>query len=125
MEVLFEFGYQIIQAFQVFSLALDTVMEIFTFLGKIEFYMLFITFLYWVVDASLGFRIFMVLLSTDVVGMAFKHLLRQPRPYWVGDVEHIGSAETSYNTSATLVYHNLLPHKCECEEFPRKRYLAL
>lgn len=94
METLQELGIQIIQAIQVLMPTLDTMMEIFTFLGKIEFYMLFITFIYWIVDASLGFRVFMVLLATDLVGMAFKHLLHQPRPYWIGDVQHIGGEES-------------------------------
>lgn len=69
--------------------------------GKIEFYMLFITFLYWIVDARLGFRVFMVLMSTDIFGMAFKHLFRQPRPYWIGNVEHMGQIETSYGIPST------------------------
>jgi membrane-associated phospholipid phosphatase len=96
METIQELGIQLIQAIQVLMPALDGVMEIFTFLGKIEFYMLFITFLYWIVGPSLGFRVFLVLLSTDVVSMSFKHLFHQPRPYWVGDVQHLGSPETSY-----------------------------
>jgi hypothetical protein len=53
------------------------------------------------VNASLGFRVFMVLLSTDIIGMALKHLLHQPRPYWIGDVQHIGGEETSYGIPST------------------------
>jgi membrane-associated phospholipid phosphatase len=101
MNGLQELGIQMIQTIQVLMPTLDTIMEIFTFLGKIEFYMLFITFLYWIVDASLGFRVFMVLLFTDIVGMAFKQLLHQPRPYWVGDVKHLGGSETSYGIPST------------------------
>ena len=96
MEAIQELGIQLIQAIQVLMPTLDTIMELFTFLGKIEFYMLFITFLYWIVDPSLGFRVFMVLLSTDIVATAFKQLLHQPRPYWVGEVQHLGSEEPSY-----------------------------
>ena len=97
MEALQELGIQIIQAIQVLMPTLDTLMEFFTFLGKIEFYMLFVTFLYWIVDPSLGFRVLMVLLSTDIVTNTFKQLLHQPRPYWLGDVQHLpGSEETSY-----------------------------
>lgn len=101
MEALQELGIQMIQGIQVWMPTLNTIMEILTFLGKIEFYMLFITFLYWIVDASLGFRVFIVLLSTDIVGMAFKHLLHQPRPYWIGDVQHVGGEETSYGIPST------------------------
>lgn len=101
METLQELGIQLIQVIQVLIPTLDTTMEIFTFLGRIEFYMLFITFLYWIVDASLGFRVFMVLLSTDIIGMACKLLFHQPRPYWVGNVQHIGGPETSYGIPST------------------------
>jgi membrane-associated phospholipid phosphatase len=95
MDALQEFGIQLIQVFQLMSPTLDGIMEFFTFLGRTEFYMIFITFLYWIVDSTIGFRVFMVLLSTDIVSMAFKHLLHQPRPYWVGDVKQMG-VETSY-----------------------------
>ena len=101
MEGLQGWGIQLIQSFQLLSPALDSVMEFFTFLGRIEFYMLLITFLYWVVDARLGFRVLMVLLSTDILGMGFKHLFRQPRPYWIGDVQHMGHVETSYGIPST------------------------
>lgn len=101
MEALQAWGIQLIQSIQLLSPALDSFMDFFTFLGKIEFYMLFITFLYWVVDARLGFRVLMVLLSTDILGMGFKHLLRQPRPYWIGDVQHMGHIESSYGIPST------------------------
>ncbi len=101
MEALQAWGIQLIQSFQLMSPALDPFMDFFTFLGKIEFYMLLITFLYWIVDARLGFRVLMVLLSTDILGMAFKHLFRQPRPYWISDVKHMGHIETSYGIPST------------------------
>jgi membrane-associated phospholipid phosphatase len=101
MESLQAWGIQLIQSLQLLSPVLDPYMEFFTFLGKIEFYMLFITFLYWIVDTRLGYRVFMVLLSTDILGMAFKHLFRQPRPYWISDVKHMGHIETSYGIPST------------------------
>jgi membrane-associated phospholipid phosphatase len=96
MESFQELGIQLIQAIQVLMPTLDAIMEFFTFLGKIEFYILLITFLYWIVDPGLGFRVFMVLLSTDIIATSFKQLLHQPRPYWIGDVQHLGAEETSY-----------------------------
>ncbi len=107
MEALQAWGIQLIQGIQLLSPALDSVMKFFTFLGKIEFYMLFITFLYWVVDARLGFRVFLVLLSTDIFGTAFKQLFRQPRPYWIGDVDHMGQIETSYGIPSTHASNTL------------------
>lgn len=95
MEALQAWGVQLIQGLQVMSPMLDPYMEFFTFLGKIEFYMLFITFLYWVIDARLGFRVLAVLLCTDIVATGFKQYLHQPRPYWIGEVKQMG-IETSY-----------------------------
>ena len=95
MGILQEFSFLLIQALQGLSPAFDAVMEFFTFLGRIEFYILLIALLYWVVNSQLGFRVFMILVSTDVLATAFKHLLHQPRPYWVGDVKPLGT-ETSY-----------------------------
>lgn len=100
MNPIYDLGIRIIQALQTLSPALDTPMEIFTFLGTIEFYLLLIPLIYWVIDTQLGFRIFLLLISTDILGAAFKHLLRQPRPYWIGEVKHIG-VETSYGIPST------------------------
>lgn len=100
MDALQELGIQLIKSIQTLSPFLDTAMEFFTFLGRVEFYMIFITFLYWIVDPNLGFRAFMVLLSTDIVGVAFKKFLHQPRPYWISDVKGMG-IETSYGIPST------------------------
>lgn len=110
-----EFSILIIQALQTFSPALDAVMAFFTFLGRIEFYFLLIAFLYWIVDSKLGFRVSMILLSTDIVVTSLKTLLHQPRPYWVADVKQL-SAEPSYGIPSShasdslavwgyLIYH--------------------
>lgn len=85
MEQLQELGIAVIQALQVLSPALDSVMKLFSFLGTIEFYMLLITFFYWLVNRKWGLRVFMILFSTDFVGFAVKQLLHQPRPYWVSE----------------------------------------
>jgi len=95
MNPIIQFGIQLIQVFQKMSPALDGLMKAFSFLGTIEFYLLLIPLLYWVVDVQLGMRILLVLISTDFLGIAFKQLLHQPRPYWVGDVKPLAT-ETSY-----------------------------
>ncbi|NQU30863.1 MAG: phosphatase PAP2 family protein [Anaerolineae bacterium] len=94
MNGLQEFGIALIQSLQTLSPALDIPMNIFTFMGTIEFYMVFITLIYWVINAQLGFRVFMILLTTDIFASAFKQLLHQPRPYWVGDVKGLGMEES-------------------------------
>jgi len=88
-------GIQIIQVLQMMSPAFDGVMKFFTFLGTVQFYLLLIPFVYWVVDARLGFRLLLVLISTDFLALGFKQLLHQPRPFWIGNVKVLAE-ETSY-----------------------------
>ena len=78
MNGLQESGILLIQSLQDFSPALDSLMQFFTFLGRIEFYMLLMTFLYWLVNRQLGLRIFLVLLSTDFVATSLKLIFHQP-----------------------------------------------
>jgi membrane-associated phospholipid phosphatase len=100
MDIIIQFGIRLIQALQTLSPALDIPMKFFTFLGTIEFYLVIIPLLYWVVDSRLGMRVLFVLISTDFLGSSFKQLLHQPRPYWVGDVKPL-AIETSYGIPST------------------------
>ena len=95
MNPLLNLGTQIIQALQAMSPVFDGVMKFFSFLGTVEFYLLLIPFVYWVVNPQLGFRLLLVLISTDFLALSFKQLFRQPRPYWIGDVKALAE-ETSY-----------------------------
>ena len=95
MNPILQFGIQLIQIFQQMSPALDGLMKAVSFMGTIQFYLVLIPFIYWVVDVQLGFRVLLVLISTDFLASAFKLLLHQPRPYWVGDVKQL-STEPSY-----------------------------
>jgi membrane-associated phospholipid phosphatase len=100
MNPIYESGIQFIQTLQTMSPTLDSFMKAISFLGTIDFYLILIPFLYWVVSAQLGFRVLLVLLSTDFLGVVFKQLLHQPRPYWVGDVQALAE-ETSYGVPST------------------------
>ena len=100
MQAILNFGVQMIQALQSGSPAFDGVMEFFSFLGTIEFYLLLIPLIYWLVDAQLGIRVLLILIGTDFLGICFKQLLRQPRPYWVGEVKVLAE-ETSYGIPST------------------------
>lgn len=115
MNSLQNFGIQLIQALQTLSPALDSPMKFFSFLGTVEFYLLLVPIIYWLVDAQLGIRVMLVLVSTDFLGASFKQLLHQPRPYWVGDVKPLGS-ETSYgnpssHASVSLAVWGTLAHR--------------
>jgi membrane-associated phospholipid phosphatase len=100
VDQIYSFLILIIQALQTMSPALDGVMKFFSFLGTVEFYLLLIPFIYWVIDPRLGFRLLLVLISTDFLGLSIKQLLRQPRPYWIGDVKVLAE-ETSYGIPST------------------------
>ena len=100
MDALQQFGISLIQGVQTLSPALDGVMNFFTFLGRVEFYLLIIPFLYWAVDKHLGIRTIIILLTVDIIGTAFKLLFHQPRPYWIGDVQQL-SEERSYGIPST------------------------
>jgi membrane-associated phospholipid phosphatase len=100
MENLYDFGIALIQALQTLSPTLDAPMKLFTFMGTVEFYLLLIPFIYWNVNSRLGFRILLALVVTDFLGVAFKLLLHEPRPYWIGEVKTLAQ-ETSYGIPST------------------------
>ena len=100
METLQQFGIGLIQALQSLSPALDGLMNLFTFLGKIEFYLLILPLIYWAIDNRLGIRALLVLIAIDILGSNFKLLFHQPRPYWVGGVKTLAE-ETSYGIPST------------------------
>jgi membrane-associated phospholipid phosphatase len=95
MDALQDFGIRLIQAFQQLSPALDGLMKQFTFLAKIEFYLIFIPFIYWAVDKRWGIRALLLLIAVHALSSNFKLLFHQPRPYWIGDVKELVQ-ETSY-----------------------------
>jgi membrane-associated phospholipid phosphatase len=100
MDTLYPITYTIITWLQILSPTLDVPMEILTFMGTFEFYMLFIPLLYWLVDPGLGLRILYLLIAVDSFGMYFKHLFHQPRPYWVREFT-TAAQETSYGIPST------------------------
>jgi len=95
MDAIYQFGIHLIQSIQTLSPALDGIMNGFTFLGRIEFYLAFIPFIYWSMDRRIGVRTLLILIYTDFISTSFKLLLHEPRPYWFGGVKQMGM-ETSY-----------------------------
>lgn len=115
METLQEFGLELIRTLQSLSPTLDGMMNLFTFLGSTEFYLLLIPLLYWSVDCALGFRALLVLLCTNMVGLILKVLWHQPRPYWVGGVKTLGEESTygipSVHASVSLAVWGYVAHR--------------
>ena len=95
METLQQLSISLIQALQTLSPSLDGVMNFFTFLGRVEFYLIIAPFIYWAIDKRLGMRALLVLIVTDIIASSFKLLFHQPRPYWIGGVKELAQ-ESSY-----------------------------
>jgi membrane-associated phospholipid phosphatase len=95
MQTLQDFGIALIHSLQTLSPGLDGVMEFLSFLGRVEFYLIFLPFIYWSVDRRIAVRTILVLILVNLTGLTFKVLLHQPRPYWISDVLAL-SEETSY-----------------------------
>jgi membrane-associated phospholipid phosphatase len=112
MDGIYQIGIALIQWLQGASPALDGFMKAITFLGTIEFYIIFIPVLYWCVDQKLGLRVLFLLILADFMASYFKQLLHQPRPYWIGDVKALGLEPTygipSSHASNTLAVWGLI-----------------
>ena len=59
------------------------IMKGITFLGNIEFYLLFMPLLYWCLDITLGIRIGIILLVSGGINAILKQGFHTPRPFWV------------------------------------------
>lgn len=71
-------------------------MRFFSFLGTEEFYILILPILYWCIDAGLGIRVGVIMLSGSSLNFIFKLAFTGPRPYWIStDVKPLW-AETSF-----------------------------
>lgn len=100
MDALYQISFDLIEWLQNFSPSLDTIMIGITFLGRFEFYMLFIPLVYYTINRSLGLRILFLLISVDALGSCFKQLFHQPRPYWLGEVKGL-TTEVTYGVPST------------------------
>jgi membrane-associated phospholipid phosphatase len=96
MDNLQQIGLALIQALQSLSPGLDGAMQLFTALGRLEFYLLVIPFIYWAINRRLGWSVLLVLGTADVGATLLKLLVHEPRPYWLGGVKAL-AAEPTYS----------------------------
>jgi membrane-associated phospholipid phosphatase len=75
---------------------LTGVMRFFSFLGTEEFYLLFMPAIYWCVDATLGARLAVMLVSSASLNALLKLAFHLPRPYWVDAQVKALSTEPAY-----------------------------
>ena len=58
-------------------------MQLFSFLGNEQFFLLLIPIVYLCIDAGLGVRLALIVLFSDSLCYYLKILCHQPRPYWI------------------------------------------
>jgi membrane-associated phospholipid phosphatase len=80
--------------FQNLGTWLLSIMQGFSFLGNEMFFLIIMTGLYWCIDASLGIRVGIALLSTTSLNSWLKMSIRGSRPYWFSE-KVIGYANES------------------------------
>lgn len=69
--------------FQSLGAWLEFPMRLFTFMGEEQFFMLVMPAIYWCLDAGLGLRLGIILLSSNSLNHYLKVAFHTPRPYWI------------------------------------------
>jgi membrane-associated phospholipid phosphatase len=70
------------------------IMKGITFLGNVEFYLIFMPLLFWCLDSTLGIRIGLMLLISGDINSLLKIGFHSPRPFWVSS-EVVGYTEAT------------------------------
>src|SRR5688572_19623177 len=83
MQTLFENGVAMIVAIQNTGDWLTGPMKFFSYLGTEDFFFAALPLIYWSIDASLGLRVGLILVTSDMLNYIAKLLFAGPRPYWV------------------------------------------
>ncbi len=96
MNVWLDWGIPLIAGLQHLGGWLTTPMKAFSFLGTEEFYLLIMPAVLWCLDAALGVRLGLLLLSSASLNAIAKLLFGWPRPYWVSSQVKALSTEGSY-----------------------------
>ena len=81
MQGILEGSIPIILWLQQFSPALDLPFKAFTFLGEVDFFLLFLPLFYWCLNRRLGARMSILIPLSGYIGAVVKVALNQPRPF--------------------------------------------
>jgi membrane-associated phospholipid phosphatase len=82
METIWNIGISWNIFFQNLGSFLKMPMEVFSFFGTENFFLLLIPALYWCIEAGIGLRVGIILLLSASVNDALKLVFHGPRPYW-------------------------------------------
>ncbi|MBI9087061.1 MAG: phosphatase PAP2 family protein [Desulfobacterales bacterium] len=81
MESLLDQGIPVILWLQQFSPGLDGLFAAITFLGNMEFFLIFLPLVYWCIDRRVGARLSVIFLFSAYVNFAAKWMVDLPRPF--------------------------------------------
>jgi membrane-associated phospholipid phosphatase len=92
-----EWGYPVIQWIQGLGDWLLAPMEIFTFMGTENFYLIVLPVLLWSIDVKLGFRAGVLLITSTSINNLLKLVFSWPRPYWINpEIQAYSTESTSF-----------------------------
>ncbi len=80
-EDILDWGIQVVLWFQQYSPTFDLPFKSLTFLGELEFFLIFMPVIYWCVDRRTGARLLVLFLISAYVNAIAKVLAAQPRPF--------------------------------------------
>jgi undecaprenyl-diphosphatase len=78
---LLDWGVEVVLWFQQFSPALDLAFKSLTFLGNLEFFLIFMPLIYWCLDRRMGARLLILFLISAYINSVAKVIADQPRPF--------------------------------------------
>ena len=76
-----DWGVELVLWFQQFSPALDLPFKSLTFLGNLEFFLIFMPLIYWCLERRLGARLLILFLISAYINSVAKVIADQPRPF--------------------------------------------
>lgn len=81
MKPFLDWGIEVVLWFQQFSPALDLPFKSLTFLGNLEFFLVFMPFIYWCINRRMGARLLVLFLISAYANAIAKGVADQPRPF--------------------------------------------
>jgi membrane-associated phospholipid phosphatase len=105
MQTLIENGISLIIAVQNLGDGLTLPMQFFSNLGTENFFFLVLPLVYWSIDSSLGLRIGLILVTSDMVNYIGKLIFAGPRPYWMSSHVKALWPETSFGIPSGHAQH--------------------
>ena len=98
MDIFIQNGIDWVIAIQSLGSWLELPMQFFTFLGQENFFFLVLPLIYWSVDAQVGLRVALILVTSNYLNSIVKLMFATPRPYWVNSRVEPLSVEQSFGT---------------------------